>query len=94
MNIKVLGSGCARCQRLEEHTRTALAELHIQATIEHVRDVQRIASYGVEQTPSLVVDDTVVIHGMVPEADIVKEYIQKHMEIRRSGPWKSIPQGG
>jgi len=85
MNVKVLGSGCARCQKLEEHTRIALAELNVRATIEHVRDTERIASYGVQHTPSLVVDETVVIHGMVPDAGIVKEYIQKHMEIRRSG---------
>jgi small redox-active disulfide protein 2 len=84
MDIKVLGSGCTRCQKLEQHTRQALAELNLDATIENVHDSRRIASYGVLETPSLVVDETVVIHGMVPEADIVKEFLEKHLRFRRA----------
>lgn len=84
MDIKVLGPGCTRCQRLEQHTRQALAELKMDATIENVHDSRRIASYGVLETPSLVVDEAVVIHGMVPEADIVKEYLQRHLRVRHT----------
>jgi len=73
--IKVLGSGCTNCQNLERTTRDALAELGIEATIEHVTDPADIASYGVMRTPALVIDDTVVISGRVPTRTQVHELL-------------------
>ena len=66
MIIKVLGSGCTNCQNLEKATREALAQLGVDATVEHVTDPADIASYGVMRTPGLVVDDEVVLSGRVP----------------------------
>ena len=45
--VKVLGSGCAKCHALEDATRAALAELHMETTIDHVTDFSQIATYGV-----------------------------------------------
>ena len=66
MIIKVLGSGCANCQNLEHATRAALAELDLDAEVEHVTDPGEIASYGVMRTPALVIDEDVVLSGRVP----------------------------
>lgn len=63
--VKVLGSGCAKCHALEDATRAALAELHMETTIDHVTDFSQIATYGVMTTPALVVDDKVVSYGKV-----------------------------
>jgi small redox-active disulfide protein 2 len=68
MIIKILGSGCGNCQRLEANTRTALTGLGLEATIVKVTDYADIASYGVMKTPGLVVDDAVLVSGRVPDA--------------------------
>lgn len=67
MIIKILGSGCANCHRLEANAKDALATLGMDATIEKVTDVADIASYGVMKTPGLVVDEQVLVSGRVPD---------------------------
>ena len=72
MDIKILGSGCAKCQQLEANTAAALAELGLDAHIEKVTDPVEIASWGVMTTPALVVDDEVLVSGRLPSADEVR----------------------
>lgn len=69
MEIKVLGSGCAKCNQLEEATKQATAKAGIDATVEKVTDMAQIMGYGVMTTPALVVDDQVRIAGRVPSVD-------------------------
>ena len=76
MDIKILGSGCANCNTLEERTKEAVAQLGLAATFDHVTDVGEIAGYGVMRTPGLVVDDEVVLSGRVPTVDQVKKILQ------------------
>jgi len=73
MIIKVLGSGCANCKKLEENTKKAVEDLGIEATIEKVTDFKKIMAYGVMKTPALVVDEKVKIMGRVPSADEIKK---------------------
>ncbi|WBW98128.1 thioredoxin family protein [Oceanirhabdus sp. W0125-5] len=75
MVIKVLGSGCANCKRLEKNTRKAVKELGIRATIEKVSDYRDILAYGVMKTPALVVDEQVKIMGRVPSVEEIKMYL-------------------
>lgn len=75
--IKVLGSGCAKCNALEQATREALAELGMETTIDHVTDFAQIAAYGVMTTPALVVDGKVVSYGKVLKKDEAKALIQR-----------------
>ena len=63
MVIKVLGSGCPKCKRLEYNVLKALTETDLDASVEKVTDMQDILSYGVMSTPSLVVDEEVVSVG-------------------------------
>lgn len=72
MDIKILGSGCAKCEQLEAATRTAVGELGLDAQFVKVTDPAEIASWGVMGTPALVVDDEVVLSGRVPTAEDVK----------------------
>ena len=75
--IKVLGSGCVKCNALEQATREALAELGMETEIDHVTDFAQIAAYGVMTTPALVVDGKVVSYGKVLKKDEAKALIQK-----------------
>ncbi len=75
MIIKVLGSGCAKCKKLEENAKKAVAELNLEATIEKVKDINDIAEYGVMQTPALVVDEKVKTMGKVLTVEQIKELL-------------------
>ena len=66
MDIKVLGTGCPTCKRLEKVTRQALDEMDVEATVTKVTDMMDILSYGIPSTPGLVVDGEVVSYGRVP----------------------------
>jgi small redox-active disulfide protein 2 len=70
-NVKVLGSGCSKCNELEKNTVEALKELGMDTEIEHVTDFAKIAAYGVMTTPALVVGDKVVSYGKVLKKDEV-----------------------
>jgi small redox-active disulfide protein 2 len=75
MEIKILGSGCARCQSLEKTTREAISELGINATVEKVEDIQKIMEYGVMRTPGLVINEKVILTGQVPKLTELKELL-------------------
>lgn len=75
--VKVLGSGCEKCNELEKATIAALEELNMDTTIDHVTDFAQIAAYGVMTTPALVVDGKVVSYGKVLKKDEVKALIEK-----------------
>jgi small redox-active disulfide protein 2 len=76
MIIKVLGSGCANCVRLEANVKEALAASGIiDATVEKVTDYADIAAYGIMSTPGLVVDDRALVSGRVPDASEVAQLI-------------------
>lgn len=77
MEIKVLGTGCAKCKTLEKLTNQAVAELQIDANIEKVEDIQKIVEYGVMFTPALVVDGEVIVKGRVPKLDEIKTLLNK-----------------
>lgn len=75
MIIKVLGSGCSKCGKLETNVRKAVEELGIEVSIEKVTDFKKIMEYGVMQTPALVVDEKVVSVGKVLSAKDIKKLL-------------------
>lgn len=77
--IKILGSGCSKCNQLEAATKEALIELGMNTTIDHVTDFTQIASYGVMTTPALVVKGKVVSYGKVLKKDEVMTLIQANI---------------
>ena len=76
-SVKVLGSGCAKCNALEAATKAALEQLSMDTTIEHVTDFAKIAAYGVMSTPALVVDGKVVSYGKVLKTEEVVAILKK-----------------
>ena len=76
MIVKVLGTGCANCKKIEAHAREAIKELGIDATVEKVEDVQGIMAYGVMKTPALVVDEQVKVMGRVASVEDIKNILK------------------
>lgn len=76
-SVKVLGSGCTKCNKLEAATVEALKQLGMDTSIEHVTDFAQIAAYGVMSTPALVIDGKVVSYGKVLKVDEVVKILQE-----------------
>ncbi|QZE15730.1 thioredoxin family protein [Halosquirtibacter laminarini] len=76
-NIVVLGTGCAKCQKLEEQTKKAVLESGLDAKVTKEEDIMKIMQYGVMTTPALVVDNKVVMKGSVPSVDDIIALISK-----------------
>lgn len=75
--FKVLGSGCKKCNLLEEHVLQACQDEGLDIIIEHEKDFVRISSYGVMSTPALVLNEEVVFSGKVLTVDDVKNIIRE-----------------
>jgi small redox-active disulfide protein 2 len=76
-SVKILGSGCSKCNQLEAATKEALKKLDMDAAIDHITDFSQIAAYGVMTTPALVIDGKVVSYGKVLEIDEIIKILQK-----------------
>ena len=77
MDIKILGTGCARCEQTEKLVRQAIRETGVDARVEKVADVKTIAGYGVMLTPAVVVDGEVKCVGKIPKKDEIKAWLDE-----------------
>lgn len=75
MEIKILGTGCPNCKRLEKNAREAMAMMAVEATVVKVTDMQEIMAYPILATPGLVIDGQVVASGRVPAASEITTMI-------------------
>ncbi len=78
MEIKILGTGCAKCKKLEKLTREVVEQNGITATVTKVEDITEIMKYRVMSTPALVVNEKVEIKGRVPTASEIKEVLLRY----------------
>ena len=76
MNIKILGSGCPKCKKLEALVRATVEKLGMDAEITHIYDMDEILSYNVMMTPALVIDGVVKLSGKLPGADQLEKLLQ------------------
>jgi len=75
MIIKILGTGCSNCKKLEANAKKAVEELGSEATIEKVTDMKDIMGYGVMRTPAIVINEKVKMYGKICTVDEIKKYI-------------------
>lgn len=75
MEIKILGSGCSKCNSLEKITRKAVDKAGIEAQIEKVEDIMEIMNYGIMKTPGLVINGEVKIAGRLPSEKEITELL-------------------
>lgn len=84
MKIKILGTGCPNCQKLEKNTVQALSELKLEAQVEKITDIEKIMSYGVMSLPAIVVDEKVLSYGTVLSVEEIKKLLTDKKEISDS----------
>lgn len=75
MVIKVLGSGCPKCKKLEENVVEALKNTNIDAVVEHVSEYQDIMKYNIMSTPALVIDEKVVSAGKLLKTKAIEKLL-------------------
>jgi small redox-active disulfide protein 2 len=75
MEIKVLGSGCAKCVKLANLVNETLKETGKSASVIKVTDIKSIMEYGVMITPALVIDEVVKVAGRIPAKDEIKNWL-------------------
>ncbi len=75
MKIKILGTGCSKCQALEKNVREAVKDLGVEAEVDHVREINKIMEYPILTTPGLVINEKLVCSGKVPNKAEVTSYI-------------------
>jgi small redox-active disulfide protein 2 len=76
VEIKVLGTGCPKCQRLEELAREAASDLGVEATFTKVKEMDDIMAYDVMSTPALVIDEEVKSSGRIPRKEEIAGWIR------------------
>lgn len=75
MLIQIVGTGCPKCNLLEQNTKTALEALALEAMIEKVSDADEIMELGVMLTPALVIDGTIVSSGQLLSSEQIKNIL-------------------
>jgi small redox-active disulfide protein 2 len=75
MEIKILGTGCAKCITTQQIVEKVVADNGVDAQISKVEDIMDIMNYGVMRTPGLVVDEKVVVSGRVPSSTEIKDFL-------------------
>ena len=75
LEIKILGPGCANCNRLEREVMETVSELDLPAGIDHVRDIREIGSYGVMGSPALIINGKVKAVGRVPMRSEIRKWL-------------------
>lgn len=85
LNIKILGPGCPNCQRVEQNAVEALEVLgeespDLEATVQHVTQMNEIMEYPILATPGLVVDEEVVCAGRIPRVEEVTKWLRDALD--------------
>ena len=77
MTIKILGTGCAKCDKLEALAKNAVAELNVKVEVIKVKELNKIMDYGVMMTPGFVINEQVKSTGKLPSLEQIKVWIQE-----------------
>lgn len=80
LTIKILGSGCANCKRLEQIARKVVEEMNVQADVVKVTEYPDIMAYDIMSTPGLVINEKVVSYGRIPSPAEVTTWIVDAVE--------------
>ncbi len=80
LTIKVLGSGCANCKRVEQIARKVVTEMSLEAEVIKVTDYKDIMAYNILSTPGLVINEKVVSSGRIPTPAEVTTWVANALE--------------
>jgi small redox-active disulfide protein 2 len=74
--IQILGSGCAKCQKLADAAEAAARDLGVDYRLEKITDINRFAEFGVMMTPAMVVDGELKVSGKIPTDHALRQMLQ------------------
>ncbi len=77
-SIKIYGSGCANCKKLEQMCQDALRELNIMGSIEKITDIKEIMKTGILSTPGLEINGKMISHGKLPTQATLNHWIKEN----------------
>ena len=80
LTIKVLGSGCANCKRVEQIARKVVEDMSLEAEVVKVIDYNENAAYNIMSTPGLVINEKLVSYGRIPTPAEVTTWMMNAME--------------
>ncbi|MDF1612537.1 thioredoxin family protein [Stygiobacter electus] len=80
LDIKVLGTGCANCIKLENLVKEVITENDLPANVEKITDSEKFMDYGVMITPGLVVNGKVLAMGKIPTKPTLEHWLKNMME--------------
>lgn len=78
ISIKILGSGCKKCQTLEAKVRDLVSVNNIEASVEKVTDIQEMVRYGIMMTPGLIINEKVKSFGIIPKDDQLLSWLKEN----------------
>ena len=76
MKIQILGPGCPRCKQTETNAREAVKNLGLDAEVEKITDINKIADFGVMATPALAVDGDIKFSGKIPSVEEIEKILK------------------
>ncbi|GAB4298510.1 MAG: thioredoxin family protein [Ignavibacteriaceae bacterium] len=77
VSVKILGTGCKKCQTLETKVRDLVAANKIDAAVEKVTDIQKMVNYGIMMTPGLIINEKVKSFGIIPKDDQLISWLKE-----------------
>ena len=78
VSVKILGTGCKKCQTLESKVRDLVTQNGIDAVVEKVTDIQEMVNYGIMMTPGLIINEKVKSHGIIPKDDQIINWLKEN----------------
>ncbi len=78
VSVKILGSGCKKCQTLELKVRDIVSRNGIEAVVEKVTDIQEMVNYGIMMTPGLIINEKVKSYGIIPKDDQIINWLKEN----------------
>jgi small redox-active disulfide protein 2 len=83
ITVKVLGTGCSNCERLEQIVQKTIDQMAINAEVLKITDFNDILAHGVMNTPGLIIDDQVVSSGRIPSESEIITWLVNALEVNR-----------
>lgn len=80
MIVKILGGGCAKCNKLQMNTEAALNEMGLEYELKKITDFNEYPKYGVMMTPGLVIDEQLIVSGRVPDIEELKTLLSERVK--------------